>query len=212
MPLDLGDVVKKAVSLQRPHQRVILGLAGIPGSGKSTLAESLAFAFVQAGKTAQVVSMDGFHYSSEVLKQQGLLERKGSPETFDVQNFYRLIQSLKGQGHASSALARSIMIPIYSREIHEPVGNAVHISSTTQFVILEGNYLYFQAPIWRDVGKLIDLKLFLDCAPEEARARVINRHRQGGMSEEESAQKYDSVDLPNSQLVLGTKKTADWII
>jgi len=212
MPLDLGDVVKKAVSLQRPHQRVIIGLAGIPGSGKSTLAESLALAFVQTGITAQVVSMDGFHYASEVLKQQGLLERKGSPETFDVQSFYRILQTLKGHAQSATAAARSIMIPIYSREIHEPVSNAVHIPSSTQFVILEGNYLYFQAPIWRDVGRLIDLKLFLDRPLEEARERLILRHRQGGLSEEEAAEKYDRVDLPNSQLVLGTKKAADWII
>jgi len=207
MPLDLSEVVDKAVALERPHQRVIIGLAGVPGAGKSTLAGSLALAFHQRGKTAQVISMDGFHFNNDLLKSHGLLDRKGAPETFDVQGLFRLLQMIKAVNPT-----RSIQIPVYSREVHNPILEAIRISSRVRFVIVEGNYLYSQAPVWRDVSRLIDLKLFLDCSAEEARERVIRRHKEGGLDAEKAAQKYDSVDAPNSQLVLGTRATADWII
>jgi pantothenate kinase len=207
MPLDLGDVVEKAVSLERHHQRVLIGLVGVPGAGKSTLAGALALAFLQRGKNAQVIPMDGFHFNNELLKSHGLLDRKGSPETFDVQGLFRLLQMIKTVNPT-----HSIQIPVYSREVHDPIADAVRISSRVRFIIVEGNYLYSQAPVWRDVSRLIDLKLFLDCPPEEARDRVIRRHEEGGLDLEKARQKYESVDAPNAQVVLRTRATADWII
>ncbi|MGH3331775.1 MAG: hypothetical protein ACRDPJ_10805, partial [Nocardioidaceae bacterium] len=59
----------------------IVGLCGSPGTGKSCLAEALAG--VLRGSCSRV-PMDGFHLADAELARQGLLHRKGAPETFDA--------------------------------------------------------------------------------------------------------------------------------
>ena len=41
---------------------------------------------------AALIPMDGFHLDNDLLRDQGLLERKGSPETFDTSGFCEAIE------------------------------------------------------------------------------------------------------------------------
>src|SRR5687767_10238427 len=89
-------------------RRMLLGLAGEPGAGKSHLAEVLAG---HLGPRAAVVPGDGFHLADTELVRQGLLERKGAPETFDAWGYAALLARL---GHDRD---RVVYAPGFEREL-----------------------------------------------------------------------------------------------
>src|SRR5687767_12521465 len=72
--------------------RILLGIAGEPGAGKSHLAAALAR---HLGSRAAVVPGDAFHLADAELCRQGLLDRKGAPETFDVSGYAALLGRLR---------------------------------------------------------------------------------------------------------------------
>lgn len=72
--------------------RSIVGIAGAPGAGKSTLAQKLADYLTDVLNIhSAYLPMDGFHFSNEVLRQKQLLDRKGAPETFDVNGYLNVL-------------------------------------------------------------------------------------------------------------------------
>lgn len=189
--------------LDRP--RTLIGIAGVPGSGKSTLARHLRDALghiAQRPDVAIVVPMDGFHLTNAELNQRGLMDRKGSPDTYRTQSLYvKLLEIKRG--------SRPVLMPIYSREIHEPVPDAVEVKAETPLVIVEGNYLFCDFGMWRPISTVFDLKIFVETTPDKAKERVIARHIQGGMNAEAAAGKFDHNDAPNSELVAPAKSNAD---
>ena len=82
----LDEVKSRAVD----GKRLLVAIAGPPGSGKSTLAERLASGI---GPSAAALPMDGFHLDNATLRQKGLLDRKGAPETFDAKGFVDTVQA-----------------------------------------------------------------------------------------------------------------------
>ena len=71
--------------------RRLIGIAGPPGAGKSTYAARMAS---ELGPTAVVLPMDGFHLSQARLIKLGRLDRMGAPDTFDVDGFVAVLESL----------------------------------------------------------------------------------------------------------------------
>jgi pantothenate kinase len=100
-------------------------------------------------------------------------------------------------------------MPLYSRELHEPVPDAVEISSETRFVLVEGNYLFCDEGVWGNIAGLFDVRIFVVATLDEARERVIARHIRGGLRPEAAVAKYESNDRPNSELVAPTLQSAD---
>ncbi|MCX7825330.1 MAG: nucleoside/nucleotide kinase family protein [Verrucomicrobiae bacterium] len=176
----------------------MIGIAGPPGAGKSTLAQALKAVL---GREAVVVPMDGFHFPNARLDALGLRARKGAPETFDRLAFELAVAELR-------ATQKPVSLPLYSRELHEPVADALTVPLATSFVIVEGNYLF----LWPEVRNALDLKIYLDCDPALARASVIARHQQGGASEEEAVRKFETNDRLNSETVHATRGAAEIMI
>lgn len=189
--------------LDRP--RTLIGIAGIPGSGKSTLARHLRDALghiAQRPDIATVVPMDGFHLTNAELEARGLMDRKGSPDTFRAPSLYVKLLEIK-------RASRPVLMPIYSREMHEPVPDALEVRVESPIVLVEGNYLFCDSGLWRTISAVFDLKVFVDAPAEKAKERVIARHVQGGMSPDGAAKKFEVNDAPNSELVAPSKKNAD---
>ena len=86
------NAVAAARDLLAGPGRRLLGLTGPPGAGTSTLAEGIVAAL---GPAAVVVPMDGFHLSNDRLRQLGLADRKGAPETFDRAGYVDLLARLR---------------------------------------------------------------------------------------------------------------------
>ena len=188
-------------------RRYLLGIAGPPGSGKSTLAQSLARRANEesACLLAVALSLDGFHLTNAELDRCGLRPRKGSPRTFDVAGLVELLARLREGDQPVTA-------PIYSRELHEPEPDALHIEPSVRLVIVEGNYLLLEEPPWPGVRSLLDECWYLDVPEESCMERVRDRHIRGGCTPELAAQKVEANDRPNYQTVASTRSRADRVL
>ena len=90
--LSVPEAVARAASLAA-GSRALLGIVGCPGAGKSTLS-----AVITAGVASSVVvPMDGFHMSNDELIRLGRRNRKGAPDTFDVDGFVAVLERVRGQ-------------------------------------------------------------------------------------------------------------------
>jgi len=202
---DEQKLARHILGLCHNRPRTLVGVAGIPGSGKSTLARHLRDALDHISQhpgTATMVPLDGFHFTNAELEQRGLSEHKGSPETFHVPSFFAKLIEIK---RASAP----VLMPIYSREIHEPIPDALEVTPETSIVVVEGNYLFCDLGKWRSIATLCDIRIFVDAKMKDAAERVITRHVLGGLTPEEAAAKYERNDKPNSELIWPSRKNAE---
>ncbi len=187
--------------------RNIVGIAGAPGAGKSTLAQKLVEYLADVlNIPSAYLPMDGFHFSNEVLRQKQLLDRKGAPETFDVNGYLNVLQRLR------EIVDYPLFVPTYSRTLHEPIAAAIEIKPDTQVIVTEGNYLAANNGSWGNVREMLDILWYLDTDVSLLRDRLITRQMVGGRSEELAVRWVNEVDSPNANMVQKTKSEADALI
>jgi pantothenate kinase len=195
-----GSLAERARGLARAGGRRVLGLAGPPGAGKSTLARSLADVL---GPDVRLVGLDGFHLAAAQLERLGLADRKGAPETFDLDGYLALLRRLREPQEAV------VYAPEFRRRIEEPVAGAVEVPPDTALVITEGNYLLHDRDGWEAVRPLLDEAWFVH-APEDLRIeRLVARHQQHGRSPQEARFWALGSDQDNAALVERTRHRAD---
>ena len=186
--------------------RFIVGIAGGPGSGKSTFAVKLEELINSKAKAdlTQIFPMDGFHRKNIELERSGLISVKGAPETFDVEGYTTMLNRIK--------LGENLKAPIYSRETHDVIDNALSIEPYHEIIITEGNYLFYDVEAWREIKDIIDLKIYIDAEKYVCEKRLLERHMRGGKTETEALEKIKMVDMENYDLIDQTKKYADEVI
>ncbi|SFJ70010.1 nucleoside triphosphate hydrolase [Celeribacter neptunius] len=194
-------LIEQISAAPKTGRRKLIALAGAPASGKSTLAEDLAQALRSRGERCEVVPMDGFHLDNRVLTAKGLLPRKGAPETFDVGGFLALVPRLRHEAE--------IYIPIFERARDIAIAGAVLIDESCDTLILEGNYLLFDQPRWRDLAPLWDLSIRLDVPEETLRDRLIQRWLDHGLTPEDAKTRAEGNDLRNAQAIAAHPLPAD---
>ncbi|SDE94225.1 AAA domain-containing protein [Celeribacter baekdonensis] len=181
--------------------RLLVAVAGPPGAGKSTLAEALAD---KIGPEAQVIPMDGFHRDNEWLIQHDLLARKGAPDTFDAAAFLSLIKQF--------AKGESPRFPLFDRAGDCTVPEAGALSEATRILLIEGNYLLLDRPIWRDLAAFWDMTVFIDVPKAELERRLIARWIDHGLDPDAARARAQSNDLINADTVIAQSAPADWTI
>ena len=186
-------------------RRVIALLAAPPAAGKSTLAAHIQKV---SGGSIQALPMDGFHLKQEYLMnhmvmrdgmQISLTEIKGAPETFDAEGLLERVKRLSE--------GENIGFPVYNRNIHDTVDDA--LSVTSGIILIEGNYLLLDRPVWREIRKHADITLFIRVRPEDMLDRLIQRKLNAGRSFEYARNFALNSDIKNAYIVLNESAPAD---
>ena len=193
-------LVERARALASSGERRILGIAGTPGAGKSTLTEAIAAVL---GDTAVVVGMDAFHLANRELVRLGRRERKGAPDTFDVDGYVTLLGRLRAQRHGT------IYAPVFDRSLEESIGSAVAVPAVVPLVVTEGNYLLLHEHGWGAVRAHLDETWFVDVDPDERRRRLLARRISYGHEPKAAARWVQDVDEANARTVEATRASAD---
>lgn len=191
--LTFEELVKHIHAAPRSGRRRVIALAGGPASGKSTLAEKLVDQLNKEGCATQVVPMDGYHLHNQILIDRGLLNRKGAPETFDALGFVHLVARLHDE--------EEVFFPIFDRKKDIAIAGGGVIDAGCDTVIVEGNYLLHNTPIWRDLDAHWDLSVRLDVASSIVKTRLVERWLAHGLSIEQAETRAAENDLINARSV-----------
>ncbi|MFT4164034.1 MAG: nucleoside/nucleotide kinase family protein [Microlunatus sp.] len=202
-PLSLTELLDRAQALANAGERRILGITGAPGAGKSTLCAALIEAL---GSQAVLVGMDGFHLANAELLRLGRRQRKGAPDTFDVDGYAALLARLRTQD------TEVIYAPVFDRGLEESIGSAIPVRREVPLVITEGNYLLHDRAGWKGVRELLDEIWFLDLQQEVRVARLVARRLSYGHTVEEAEAWALGSDQTNAVLVDATRDRADLIV
>jgi len=197
-PADLAKIIRAKA---QGKGRFLAALAGPPGAGKSTLAAKLVAAL---GAGAKAVPMDGFHYDDAVLIARNARDRKGAPDTFDVQGFRHLLTRLR--------VEEEVAIPLFDRDLEISRAGADIVGPDDHILIVEGNYLLLNEAPWPELAPLFDLTIWIDVPEAELDRRLMDRWAHYGKTPDEARAWIDGNDMPNIRRVTQGSRPADLVI
>ncbi|MGY1722620.1 nucleoside/nucleotide kinase family protein [Blastococcus sp. SYSU DS0533] len=197
------ELVDRAAALARGGTRRVLGITGAPGAGKSTLCAAL---LDRLGDRAALVGMDGFHYANVELARLGRADRKGAPDTFDVDGYVALL------GRLRTPPPVPVYAPVFDRALEEPIGSAVPVGPEVPLVLTEGNYLLLEEHGWSAVRACLDEVWYLEVPPDVRERRLVRRRRSYGHAREAAEEWVRSVDGRNGRTVETSRSRADLVV
>ena len=160
----IGELAARLAALRASGKARIIGLTGSVAAGKTTLARHVSDA-LRPGLTVETVSTDGFLFPNAVLEPQGLLMRKGFPETYDRAGFAGALASLR-RGAAD--------FPAHSHETYDIDPALARTIRLPDLLILEG--LGFQPPSRPDrTAGEPDVLVYLDAAEADLERWYVDR-------------------------------------
>ena len=126
VPDPLGAIADRLAPT--PGTTRILAVAGPVAVGKSTIAAHLADHLRADGDRVAVVSTDGFLHPNAVLEGRGLLDRKGYPETYDLDRLEAVVTAARTGG-------TPLEVPVYSHEHYDVLERPEHIDRPDVLVV-----------------------------------------------------------------------------
>ena len=111
----------------------IIGVAGSVAVGKSTTARILKALLSRWPNTPQVelVTTDGFLLPNEILEHEGLMDKKGFPESYDNRALLRFLSDVKGG-------QRNVEAPLYSHLTYDVLEGEKLVVDRPDILIVEG--------------------------------------------------------------------------
>eukprot|EP00359_Climacostomum_virens_P010925 CAMPEP_0204902642 /NCGR_PEP_ID=MMETSP1397-20131031/3792_1 /ASSEMBLY_ACC=CAM_ASM_000891 /TAXON_ID=49980 /ORGANISM="Climacostomum Climacostomum virens, Strain Stock W-24" /LENGTH=240 /DNA_ID=CAMNT_0052071177 /DNA_START=750 /DNA_END=1472 /DNA_ORIENTATION=+ len=204
----------KLFSMSQASEGLLLvGLSGIPGIGKSAsskLIEKYANQMAGSEDFCKSLGMDGFHLYRWQLDQAEdpvfMHRRRGAHFTFAPQLLLNKLERLKS--------GEPTLFPTFSHAEKDPREDAIRLDpSLCKLVVLEGNYLFCELPIWSDIRSLFDYKVFIVGDINTSMTRVVRRNSQAlGLTVEETEEIVANNDYLNSLEILKSKDFADKVM
>ena len=182
----------------------IIGVAGSVAVGKSTTARVLQALLARWSPRPKVdlVTTDGFLFSKAVLERQGLMQKKGFPESYDLPTLLGFLSDIK-------AGRRHVRAPVYSHLTYDIVPNKWDEIDQPDILIVEGVNVLQTGRLPRDgkavavVSDFFDFSVYIDADEPVLRDWFVRRflalrdtaftdprsyfHRYAPLSDEEAA-------------------------
>ncbi len=212
----------------------IIGIAGSVAVGKSTTARILQRLLARWPKHPKVdlVTTDGFLLPNAMLEREGLMSRKGFPESYDLPAILRFMSDIKaGESHVTA--------PVYSHLTYDVLKDEHITIDRPDILIVEGlNVLQTGRPP-RDgrgipnVSDFFDFSIYIDADIEDLREWYIDRffslrggafknpksyfHRYASLADREARETatriWETINLVNlRENLLPTRPRADLVL
>jgi type I pantothenate kinase len=154
----------------------IIGIGGSVAVGKSTTARVLRELLTRWPEAPKVelVTTDGFLFPNAVLKAEGLMERKGFPESYDVAALLAFLTDVK-------AGKPRVEAPVYSHLTYDIVPGETIAVDRPDILILEGLNVLQPRDLPKDgkavpfVSDFFDFSIFLDADEASLQGWYIER-------------------------------------
>jgi type I pantothenate kinase len=212
----------------------IIGVAGSVAVGKSTTARVLQALLARWPNVPKVdlVTTDGFLLPNAVLEREGLMEKKGFPESYDLPTLLRFLADVK-------AGRRPVRAPVYSHIAYDVLPNQWVEVDRPDILIFEGvNVLHVGRPP-KDgkeipfVSDFFDFSIYIDADEDVLHKWYVDRflalretafrdpisyfHRYASLDDGEAAETatsiWDRINLTNlREKILPTRQRADLIL
>src|SRR5262245_36738259 len=154
----------------------IIGVGGSVAVGKSTTARVLQALLARWPNVPKVdlLTTEGFLYPNAILEREGLMERKGFPESYDLPALLRFLSDIK-------AGRRPVRAPVYSHLVYDVIPNHWIEIDRPDILIVEGlNVLQTGLPP-KDgkaipyVSDFFDFSVYLDADEDDLRHWYVDR-------------------------------------
>lgn len=149
----------------------IIGVSGSVAVGKSTTARLLKIMLERAYPQYNVAQMttDGFLYPSKILKERGLMNKKGFPETYDMPKLLKFLSDVK-------TTTGPISYPLYSHNIYDIIPDRHEEVNQPDILIVEGiNVLQLTQTSNIYTSDFFDFSIYIDAEVEDIEEWFLNR-------------------------------------
>ncbi len=214
----------------------VIGVAGSVAVGKSTTSRVLQALLSRWPNTpkVQLITTDGFLLPNAVLEAEGLMNRKGFPESYDVKALLAFLSDVKGgKPHVEA--------PVYSHLTYDVLPGETVAVDQPDILIVEGlNVLQARQPTPSEadrgvpfVSDFFDFKIYIDADEEILKTWYIRRfmrlretafadpksffHRYSKLKDDEAVATathiWNGINLPNLRTnVRPTRARADLVL
>ena len=212
----------------------IIGMAGSVAVGKSTTARILQRLLARWPNHPKVdlVTTDGFLLPNEILEREGIMNRKGFPESYDLPTLLHFLSDVKAGKRKATA-------PVYSHLTYNVMPDKRVTVDRPDILIVEGlNVLQAGRPprdgqIIPFISDFFDFSIYLDAAEDVLRDWYVTRffslrdtafrdpksyfHRYASLTDKEANATanriWETINLINlRENVLPTRQRADLIL
>jgi type I pantothenate kinase len=175
---ELSSVTQNFLNKDPKYKRTtyIVGIAGSVAAGKSTTARLLQALLSRGEGTPRValVTTDGFLYPNAILEKLDLMDRKGFPESYDLQSLLNFLTLIK-------AGAKIVSAPVYSHLSYDIVPDTFITLEQPDILIVEGLNVLQPARLPKNgdaipfVSDFFDVSIYVDADESTLRDWYISR-------------------------------------